>query len=298
MPRFILVTGMMGSGKSVVSELLRKKHYIVIDSDSEVKALYEDPEIYQYLIAHLGKDILTNTGKIDFAKMRAVFANSEVAGDDIMHRLLVKFTNNLIEKYRNNKEVVFIEAALTPQVQRVRAKLEIFDMVIVHADDEIRKARIEARGNFMDKNMEILASYQSMENLSPVATGINVPNHAVIHIDNNGTLEELNDKLVYVLQNLGITHQEKLATYLRYLKEAPSYCHDNAWCYSFFNLGGCNNCPFPCSQFDKNYQKLNAKFIEEQKKAYSPEVMYSKFIQAWADDYNQAQKDSKEFFVR
>ena len=46
---------------------------------------------------------------------------------------------------------------------------------------------------------------------------------------------------VYVLQNLGITHEEKLATYLRYLKEAPSYCHDNAWCYSFFNLGGCNN---------------------------------------------------------
>jgi len=298
MSRFILVTGMMGSGKSAVSELLRKKHYIVIDSDSEVKTLYEDPEIYQYLIAHLGKDILTTTGKIDFAKMRDVFVNSEVAGDDIMRRLLAKFTNNLIEKYRNNKEVVFIEAALTPQVQRVRAKLEIFDMVIVHADDEVRKARIEARGNFMDKNMEILASYQSMENLSPVATGINVPNHAVIHIDNNGTLEELNDKLVNVLQNLGITHEEKLATYLRYLKEAPSYCHDNAWCYSFFNLGGCNNCPFPCSQFDKNYQKLNAKFIEEQKKAYSPEVMYSKFIQAWADDYNQAQKDSKEFFVR
>ena len=298
MSRFILVTGMMGSGKSAVSELLRKKHYIVIDSDSEVKTLYEDPEIYQYLIAHLGKDILTTIGKIDFAKMRDVFVNSEVAGDDIMRRLLAKFTNNLIEKYRNNKEVVFIEAALTPQVQRVRAKLEIFDMVIVHADDEVRKARIEARGNFMDKNMEILASYQSMENLNPVATGINVPNHAVVHIDNNGTLEELNDKLVFVLQNLGITHQEKLAMYLRYLKEAPSYCHDNAWCYSFFNLGGCNNCPFPCSQFDKNYQKLNAKFREEQKKAYSPEVMYSKFIQAWADDYNQAQKDSNEFFVR
>lgn len=298
MARFILVTGMMGSGKSAVSELLRKKHYIVIDSDSEVKVLYEDPEIYQYLIAHLGKDILTATGKIDFAKMRDVFANSEVVGDDIMRRLLAKFTNNLIEKYRNNKEVVFIEAALTPQVQRVRARLEIFDMVIVHADDDVRKARIEARGNFMDKNMEILASYQSMENLNPVATGVNVPNHAVVHIDNNGTLEELNDKLVFVLQNLGITHQEKLATYLRYLKEAPSYCHDNAWCYSFFNLGGCNNCPFPCSQFDKNYQKLNAKFREEQKKAYSPEVMYSKFIQAWADDYNQAQKDSNEFFVR
>lgn len=298
MSRFILVTGMMGSGKSAVSELLRKKHYIVIDSDNEVKALYEDPEIYQYLIANLGKDILTTTGKIDLAEMRDVFANSEIAGDDIMRRLLAKFTNNLIEKYRNNKEVVFIEAALTPQVQRVRAKLEIFDMIIVHANDEVRKARIEARGNFMDKNMEILASYQSMENLSPIATGVNVPNHAVLHIDNNGTLEELNDKLVDVLQNLGINHQEKLATYLRYLKEAPSYCHDNAWCYSFFNLGGCNNCPFPCSQFDKNYQKLNAKFREEQKKAYSPETMYSKFIQAWADDYNQAQKDSKEFFVR
>lgn len=43
MARFILITGMMGSGKSAVSELLRKKHYIVIDSDSEVKKLYEVP---------------------------------------------------------------------------------------------------------------------------------------------------------------------------------------------------------------------------------------------------------------
>ena len=98
-------------------------------------------------------------------------------------------------------------------------------------------------------------------------------------------------------KELNITHEEKLATYIRYLKECPTYCHDNAWCYSFFNCGGCTSCPFPCANQDKYYKKLNEKFIAEQKKANSPEKKWNEYIDAWADEYNQAQKEAKEYYV-
>lgn len=297
MARFILITGMMGSGKSAVSELLRKKHYIVIDSDSEVKKLYEDPEIYQFIVSRLGKDYLDEYNKIDLKKMRMVFANPTLFSEELMNRLLVKFTKSVDDKYLNSKEVIFIEAALTTDVQKVRARLNIFDMVIVHASADIRHNRLIKRTGYADMYMQNLEDRQSFENLNSTTTGINVPTHCVYHLENNGTLEELNTTVIEALQNLGISHEEKFATYIRYLKEAPTYCHDNAWCYSFFNLGGCNNCPFPCKNIDRDYKKLHEKFIEEQKKANSKEKKWNEYMDAWADEYNQAQKDSKEFYI-
>lgn len=297
MARFILITGMMGSGKSSVSELLRKKHYIVIDSDSEVKKLYEDPEIFQFIVSRLGKEYLDEYNKIDLKKMRMVFANPTLFSEELMNRLLVKFTKSVDEKYLNSKEVIFIEAALTTDVQKVRARLNICDMIIVHASADIRHNRLIKRTGYADMYMQNLEDRQSFENLNSTCTGINVPTHQVYHLENNGTLEELNTSVIKALQNLDITHNEKLAMYLRYLKESPTYCHDNAWCYSFFNCGGCNNCPFPCKNIDRDYKKLNEKFIAEQKKANSPEKKWHEYIDAWADEYNQAQKESKEFYI-
>lgn len=296
MARFILITGMMGSGKSAVSDLLRKKHYIVIDSDKEVKELYDDPEIFQFVVNHCGKACLNDSGKIDFYFLRKAFAHNSLFNDDLMKRLLVKLCNKLEEKYKNSKEVIFVEAALTPDIQNFRARLNMFDMVIVHASDDIRYNRLIQRSNY-DENMQILEKRQSLENLNTCTSGVYVPAHAIFHIDNNENLEDLNTNIIKALQNLRISHEEKLATYIRFLKEAPTYCHDNAWCYSFFNLGGCNNCPFPCNNIDRNYKKLNEKFIEEQKKANSKEKKFSEYMDAWADEYNQAQKDSKEFYI-
>jgi dephospho-CoA kinase len=296
MARFILITGMMGAGKSAVSDLLRMKHYIVIDSDKEVKELYDEPEIFQFVVNHFGKDCLNDDNKIDFNFLRKAFAHNSLFNDDLMKRLLAKFCNKLEEKYKNSKEVIFVEAALTPDIQHFRARLNMFDMIIVHASDDIRYNRLIQRPNY-DENMRVLEKRQSLENLNVWATGVYVPHYAIFHIENNENLEDLNTNVIEALQNLGISHEEKFATYIRYLKEAPTYCHDNAWCYSFFNLGGCNNCPFPCKNIDRDYKKLHEKFIEEQKKANSKEKKWNEYMDAWADEYNQAQKDSKEFYI-
>ena len=56
-------------------------------------------------------------------------------------------------------------------------------------------------------------------------------------------------------------------------------------------------CRLKCANQDKYYKKLNEKFIAEQKKANSPEKKWNEYIDAWADEYNQAQKETKEYYV-
>ena len=275
MSRFVLITGRMGSGKSKVSELLRKKHYKVIDSDSEVKKLYENPAVFQEIVNGLGPWVLDDNGRIDTSKLlKDVFTGDDECRKQwrniVMNAVIWEFIDQLTQRYKDNKEVIFIEAALTPEIGWVRHHLDIYDVIMVKADEKTRKDRMWSRSNhellmMLDKTQDekYLNLYKSESKLP--ATSIDPPDIMAV-VENNETVEDLNDRLMEVLEKeLNITHEEKLAVYLRYLKEAPNYCHDNAWCYSFFNLGGCNSCPFPCANQDKYYRKLNEDFLRSKR---------------------------------
>ena len=305
MARFVLITGKIGSGKSAVSELLRKKHYIVVDTDKEVKKLYtEDAEMFQSVIEQYGRACLNEDGSFNKAYLvEAMFSKDpemqekvEIVTNNVVMRLL----QNLERFYEDWDEVIFVEAALTKEVGWCRSYLSMHDVLMVKTDETLRQERLQKRENYeKTKQFEQL---QSEDNLNMYRSygleqPLDQPDNLIV-VENNGSVEELNDRLMVVLEKeLKLTHKEKLATYLRYLAECPTYCHDNAWCYSFFNCGGCVNCPFPCASQDKYYKKLHEKFIAEQKKANSKEKKWDEYIDAWADEYNQAQKEIKEYYV-
>ena len=305
MARFVLITGKIGSGKSAVSELLRKKHYIVVDTDKEVKKLYaEDAEMFQSVVEQFGRASLNEDGSLN----KAYFAEAMLSKDPEIQEKVEIITNNVVMRllqnlerfYEDWDEVIFVEAALTKEVGWCRSYLSMHDVLMVKTDETLRQERLQKRENYeMTKQFEQL---QSEDNLNMyrsygIEQPLNPPDNLIV-VENNGSVEELNDRLMVVLEKeLKLTHKEKLATYLRYLAECPTYCHDNAWCYSFFNCGGCVNCPFPCANQDKYYKKLNEKFIAEQKKANYKETKWNEYIDAWADEYNQAQKEIKEYYV-
>lgn len=305
MARFVLITGKIGSGKSAVSDLLRKKHYIVVDTDKEVKKLYaEDAEMFQSVIEQFGRASLNEDGSLN----KAYLAEAMLSKDPEMQEKVEIVTNNVVMRllqnlerfYEDWDEVVFIEAALTKEVGWCRSYLSMHDVLMVKTNETLRQERLQKRENYeMTKQFEQL---QSEDNLNMYRSygleqPLDPPDNLIV-VENNGSVEELNDRLMVVLEKeLKLTHKEKLATYLRYLAECPTYCHDNAWCYSFFNCGGCVNCPFPCANQDKYYKKLNEKFIAEQKKANSKEKKWDEYMNAWADEYNQAQKEIKEYYV-
>lgn len=305
MARFVLITGKIGSGKSAVSELLRKKHYIVVDTDKEVKKLYtEDAEIFQSVVEQYGRASLNEDGSFNKAYLvDAIFSKDpemQEKVETVTNNVVMRLLQNLERFYEDWDEVVFVEAALTKEVGWCRSYLSMHDVLMVKTDETLRQERLQKRENYektkqfeqlqSEDNLNMYRSYGLEQPLDP-------PDNLIV-VENNGSVEELNDRLMVVLEKeLKLTHKEKLATYLRYLAECPTYCHDNAWCYSFFNCGGCVNCPFPCANQDKYYKKLNEKFIAEQKKANSKEKKWDEYIDAWADEYNQAQKEIKEYYV-
>lgn len=78
-PFVICITGGIGSGKSVVSRVLRLNGYPVYDCDSEAKVLMEtDPEVREGLKKILGNDAFFNNGKLNRKFVASIiFSDSE-----------------------------------------------------------------------------------------------------------------------------------------------------------------------------------------------------------------------------
>ena len=115
MPRFVLITGRMGSGKSAVSDLLRKKHYKVIDTDSEVKKYYEDPDVFKFIVNTFGKGILDENGSIDKWKILQVYKRKDKTECNALSAILI---SKLIEQLSaiQKQEVIFVEGALIREI--------------------------------------------------------------------------------------------------------------------------------------------------------------------------------------
>jgi len=78
-PILTAITGGIGSGKSVVSRLLRILGYPVYDCDSRAKALMDvDETIKQHIICHIDSEAVGKDGTIDRRRLAAtVFADAE-----------------------------------------------------------------------------------------------------------------------------------------------------------------------------------------------------------------------------
>ena len=264
MARFTLITGKMGSGKSAVSKLLRDKHFIVIDSDSEVKEIYNEPNIFCELVKHF--PFILKDGALDMGYIRETILDEDTADKDyIMSLVIPRLLDKLTTKYEDNKEMIFIEAALTPELGWCVNYLGIKNVIKVNVNEDLRKERLVNRG----VSLEMQEKFDKIQDEKYIkeywCAGSLIGSNGemnIFDINNDGTLKDLNDKLIEIQKNLGMTHQEKLATYLRYLQEIPFYYPENAWCYSFYNSCGCKGCPFPCKAIDKDWKRL-----EERNKA-------------------------------
>lgn len=262
MARFTLITGKMGSGKSAVSKLLRDKHFIVIDSDSEVKKIYNEPNIFCELVKHF--PLVLKDGALDMNYIRDTILDDDTSDKDfIMSLVIPRLLDKLTTKYEDSKEMIFIEAALTSELGWCVNYLGIKNVIKVNVNEDLRKERLVNRCVSLEMQAKFDKIQEDKYIIEYWCAGSLIGNNYdlnVFDINNDGSLKDLNDKLIEILMKLGMTHQEKLATYLRYLQEFPFYYSENAWCYSFYNSCGCNGCPFPCKSIDKDWKKLNESF--------------------------------------
>ena len=258
MARFVLITGLTGSGKSKISELLRNKHYIVINCDEHVKNYYMHPIVHQQLTEKFGPSVLERNGEISKKFITNLFLKNNENKNFIAEVILPKMLWELKDKYNSSKEVIFIEGALTREIGYVCSYLNIKKVIKVDASSEKRISRIKKRQNYkIHLKLSVLQDEKNLYkiNIGDECCGENL-DLEVFNLINDCSEDELNGRLMNILQNnLEISHNEKMAVFSRYLKECPTYCHDNIWCYSFYNCGGCNSCPFPCANQDRFFKR-------------------------------------------
>ncbi len=171
----VIVTGMIGSGKSAVCALLSKRGIPVYDSDSRTKALYDSvPGLRERIEAELGVPF-SGLAKLIF---------SDAAARERLEAIVYPLVRADFEAWRDAQEdapFVVLESAI------ILSK-PVFDgiadrVVAVTASEDVRLARLVARGLTEEDARRRMVS-QSLD-LSKA--------DAVIH--NDGTLQSLSRRV-------------------------------------------------------------------------------------------------------
>lgn len=267
MTRFILLTGKIGAGKSYVAAMLRNKHYIVLDTDKVAKGRMEqDPSLYRTIVSRYGSECLQADGRLDYDYLRTkLFGKDGRSPECYAWPVAANVCDYILDKFSRTNEIVFIEAAPTRQIGLVCEWLGIQEAIVVQADERLRKTRLKESRRMSGYDIRKVDNLQDIGFLDecPKCNGDNtyIPKLKKYYLNNSGTPDKINGCLMDIISDkIQPKVLERQNLFQRYLRNSPDYCQNNAMCYAFFNLGGCDNCPFPCENQDRHYKKLNAKF--------------------------------------
>ena len=183
----VIVTGGIGSGKSAVCALLRKRGIPVYDSDSRVKELYAcRRSLVPRLEKALGSPLRLADGTLDKARLAALIFSDEVAREtleSIVYPIILKD----FQRWRSRQKAPFVvlESAI------ILSK-PVFDglagaVVLVDAPEDIRIQRVMQRDGL---SREAIVRRLSAQTLPLEKVDVVLPN--------GGSSEELSDAVDHV----------------------------------------------------------------------------------------------------
>jgi len=177
----VALTGGIGSGKSLVGEILEELGALVIDSDQLAREVIERGSPgYEEVITAFGDSILSE-GQIDRAKLAAVvFKEKDLRKklESIIHPLVREAAEKLA---KNLPSGAILVNQIPLLVESDGAKR--FDYVItVSADEEIRRERLRLRG---------LKDYEITERMAAQVADLDREKIANYILRNDGSIDEL-----------------------------------------------------------------------------------------------------------
>ena len=187
----VALTGGIGSGKSLVGEILEELGALVIDSDQLAREVIERGSPgYEEVITAFGDSILSE-GQIDRAKLAAVVFKEEDLRkklESIIHPLVREAAEKLA---RNLPSGAILVNQIPLLVESDGAKR--FDYVItVSADEEIRRERLRLRG---------LKDYEITERMAAQVADLDREKIANYILRNDGSIDELNRAVEALMAN-------------------------------------------------------------------------------------------------
>ncbi|MDO5330240.1 MAG: DNA-formamidopyrimidine glycosylase [Bacillota bacterium] len=175
-PFVLAVTGPIHSGKSIASKYFEEKGYVRLDCDELIAKLYKDEET----LTAIKKAFGTN----DKNKLRKLIAGDEKKNQalkDILYPRLKALLLNELSNIGSGKNVV-LEVQILPD-----SGLEdlVDEVILVVADDNVRKQRLINEGKDADGYMKLNASY-------PLSKSKNLATYVIV---NDGNIDDFKAKL-------------------------------------------------------------------------------------------------------
>ncbi|MFZ9142865.1 MAG: dephospho-CoA kinase [Candidatus Nanopelagicaceae bacterium] len=187
----VALTGGIGSGKSLVGEILEELGALVIDSDQLAREVIERGSPgYEEVVNAFGDSILSE-GQIDRSKLAAVVFNETDLRkklESIIHPLVREAAEKLAKKLPSGAILINQIPLL---VESDGAKR--FDYVVtVSADEEIRRERLRLRG---------LKDYEITQRIAAQVSDSQREKIANYIIRNDGSIDELTRAVEALMAN-------------------------------------------------------------------------------------------------
>lgn len=150
-PLVVCITGGIGSGKSVVSRVLRLNGYKVYDCDSEAKILMEsDPNVRTGIIKILGNSAFDRNGKLDRRYIASIiFSDAEKRKE--VNRIVHEAVRRDFERFvKKQNDIVFCETAI-PVSSHLNEDCD--EIWLVEAPETLRVERVAHRNGLSDKEI-------------------------------------------------------------------------------------------------------------------------------------------------
>ena len=197
------LTGGIGTGKSTVSQILRKKKFPVIDLDTISHEVIKIPKVIEKIVENFGKEVLENSGnfenennatRISREKLgKIIFENKEkrLLLNSIMHPEILHTMREQISKYKKNNKIIFVEIQLLFEVQWEK---EFDYILLISAKKNTQIRRILERDKRSENDaLNIINSQLPLDEKKKRSDFV---------IENDGNIEELKEKIDKFLEYL------------------------------------------------------------------------------------------------
>jgi dephospho-CoA kinase len=190
---YLGLSGGIGSGKSTVAKILSELGAVVIDADAIAKEVLEPGQLgYENVLLAFGESVLDASGNIDRKKLaNLVFQDAEklLMLESIVHPAVIARVSDIRESLPETSIVVYD----TPLLVEKQLQDQFDKVLIVSADEDIRKARLVQRG------LDLADIEARMANQATDLQRSAVANFVII---NNGSTKELREEVAKVWQQL------------------------------------------------------------------------------------------------
>ena len=192
----VAITGNIGSGKSYVCDLFKRRGIPVFDSDREAKSLYHLPEIRQRIIDRFGKESYHDDGSLNRGYMASrLFSDSCSLG----------FVESVLYPVLNERFAVWADEQSAPYVLYESALIfekhleSLFDAVIVvAASEETRIRRVKLRDRCNEEQVRARMAKQW-----PQSEKVTHADYIIVH--------ECDDEDEYLIQQVDLVDRNLLS---------------------------------------------------------------------------------------